>query len=115
MHRADLPDVRGAKSIKHVIGCDDRLEEAPYGIGVVGPRLAVIPERDRIGDFIWPTVELRTAPKFPNQIQKTRMKLGNAHRAERKARSAAIRCCADDRMIEKIEGDLHAHRAVRDY
>jgi hypothetical protein len=101
--------------MKHPIDCDDRLEEARYGVGLVRPRSPIISKQNGVGNFIRATVELRPAAELPDQIQEARMKLGNGHRAKREPRPASIRCCANDCVVEKIEGDLHARSAVRDY
>jgi len=58
MDGADLANIGGAKSVKHAIDRDDRMEEAPYRVGVVGPRSPVISKRYRIRNFIRATVEL---------------------------------------------------------
>jgi hypothetical protein len=115
MDWTDLPNIPGAKLIEHAIDCDNRLEETRYGIGVVGPRSPIISKQNGIGNFIRATVELRRAAELANQVQKASMKFGNGHRAEREARFASTRRCADDCMVEKIEGNLNTHRAVRDY
>ena len=56
MDGADLANIGGAKSVKHAIDRDDRMEEAPYRVGVVGPRSPVISKRYRIRNFIRATV-----------------------------------------------------------
>jgi hypothetical protein len=111
----DWTDLPRAKSIEHAIDRDDRLDKARYGMGVVGPCSPIISEPNGIGNFIQATVELRRAAELPDQFQEARVKLGNGHWAKREARSASTRCCANDRMVEKIKGDLYAQRAVWDY
>src|SRR4051794_12480318 len=106
MDRADFPDKSGAKSIKHAIDRDDRVEEACYGVGVIGPRSPIITKRNGIGNFIWATVELRCTAELANQVQKASMKFGNGHLAEREARFASNRRSGNDCMVEKIKGDL---------
>jgi hypothetical protein len=115
MNRADLPDIAGAKSMEYAVDGDERLEKARYGFGVVGPRSTIISKRNGIRNFIRAAIELRCAAELPDEVQEARMKLSKGHRAEWEARSASIGRCADNCMVEKIEGDLHAHRAVRDY
>jgi hypothetical protein len=94
---------------------DDRLEKTRYRVGVVGPRLPIISKRNWIGNFIRATVELRRAAKLPDQVQEARVKLGNGHRAKRESRSASIGCCANGCIVDKIECNLHAHRAIWDF
>jgi hypothetical protein len=115
MYETDLPEIPRAESIKHAINRDDRLEKPRYGVGIIGPRSPIISKRNGIGNFIRATVELRRAAELRDQVQEARIELSNGHRAEREARSASIRCCANDRMVEKIESYLHPYRAVRDY
>src|ERR1700757_37852 len=115
MNRADLPDIAGAKSIEDAVDGDERLEKARCGFGVVSHRSPIISKRNEIRNFIRTTIELRCAAELPDEVQEARMKLSNGHLAEWEARSASIGRCADNCMVEKIEGDLHAHRAVRDY
>jgi hypothetical protein len=57
----DLSNISGTKLIKHTIYCDEGFEETFDGLGIAGPRLAVIAKWDRIMDFIRPTMELRCA------------------------------------------------------
>src|SRR5262245_23823050 len=72
-------------------------------------------KRNGIGNFVRATIEPWVAAELPDQVQKALMKLGNGQRAERETRFAPIRRCADNCMVEKIEGDLHALFTVRDY
>ena len=114
MDWADLPDIGGAKPIEHAVDRDHRLEKTSYSVGVLGPRLPIVSKRNGIGNFIWATVELRTAAELSDQVQEVRVKLRNGHRAKRESRSASIRCCANGCMVEKVERVLDTHRAVRD-
>jgi hypothetical protein len=68
--------------------------------------LTVVLERDRIGDFVGLSIELRFAAKLRYQLAEPRMKIGNGHRLKRDFRSAPIPCLADYRMAYQIEDDL---------
>jgi hypothetical protein len=115
MDGAHLANIGGAKSVKHAIDRDDRMEETPYRVGIIGPRSPIISKRNRIWNFIRTTVELWRAAKFPDEVQEARVKLRNGHWAKRESCSVPIGCSANNSMVEKIEGDLRTARAVRDY
>jgi hypothetical protein len=108
----DLANIGGAKSVKHAIDRDDRMEEAPYRVGVLGPRSRVISKRYRIRNLIRAAVELWRAAKVRDQVQEARVKLGNGDLVKRKACSAPFGCCTNDCMVVKIEGDLHTAEPV---
>ena len=74
--------------------------------------MPVIPKRDRIGDFVRPTVELWCTAKSCDQFTELSVKPGNGHRPERDFAPTPICCLPDHRMVDEIEEDLGT-RGVR--
>src|SRR3954454_15933284 len=95
MDGTDLAEKPCAKLVKHAINRHKSVEEALDGLCIIGANLTVVLERDRIGDFVGLSMELRFAAKLRYQLAEPRMNIGNRHRLKRDFRSAPIACLAD--------------------
>ena len=108
MDGTDFSDEPRPKPMEDKADRNQSFEEARHGRGIIGSSLPVVPKRDRIGNFVRSTVELRRAAKPFDQFAEPGVKFGDGHRPERDFGPASIRRLPDDCVIDEIEDDLNA-------
>ena len=112
--RADLADETRAEPLEDLRDRDKRPEKARDRVGIVGPGLPVVTERDRVRHLVGPAMKLRGAAERGDHLDKARVEFGNRHRAERNGGAAPVAGRADNGMIEEVECDLDGARTVQD-
>src|SRR5689334_8557960 len=80
MDRTDLSKKPRAEPIENAINRREGVEETLDSLCIVGPRLVVVPKRDRIGHLIGTTVEIGRTAEPCDQFTKARMKFRHGHR-----------------------------------
>src|SRR5215469_6067695 len=110
MDRAHFTNKRGPKTVEHRVDCNERLEEACYGVAIIRSKPLILLERDRVRHLVGTVVKIRRTGESANQFEETGTELGNRHWPEREFCCAPVGRLADQCMTNEIEGDLDARR-----
>src|SRR3954463_16091396 len=106
MDRTDLSREARPKPMKHTVNRNQGPGGTRHAVCIIGAGLTVVPEPERIGDFIGPAVEFRRTAETFHQLTEPGVKVGNGHRPERHFNPAPVRGFSDHDMTGEIEGDL---------
>ncbi len=113
MHGRSLAEKARAEMSEHARHARQRPVEALDRVPVIRTPGRVVRERDRILDFVGPSVERRRPAHFRNRTPGAGVELGDAHRFQGKARSCATVGIGDERVIAEVEAERNQPGAVR--
>src|SRR4051794_38744947 len=106
MHRARLAEKAGAELLEDAVAVHEDLQEAPYGIGIVGGMAPVFRKPDRVRQFVWHLVDHNGNAELGQRGLRGGVEAGNRFSGKRELPLRAVAGRDAQNMVDKIKVDL---------
>src|ERR1700694_2231884 len=113
VHRARLAEERSAELLEHTVGTYKDLQEAPYGVRIVGSMPVVLRKPDRLRQFVGHLVDGDANAECCEISHDRRIKTCDRLPGQRKLPRCAVAGRNPQGMIDKIEVDLEGAGTIR--